>query len=177
MKVENRQQFLLITAAVALALLIGNSLIYEPLAKWWTSRAAQIKTLQNEVTEGNGMLRREAVLRSRWDYMRANALTNNTSVAAERVITALDNWANASDAQVTTITPQWNNDATNYMTFNCHVAASGTLGALSQFIYQIEKGPMPLKLDSVTLAARDDAGQSLALDLQLNGLALIPQTQ
>jgi hypothetical protein len=176
MKVENRQQFLLIMTAVAFALLIGNSLIYEPLAKWWSSRAARIKTLQQEVTEGKGMLRRESSLHSRWAYMRANALTNNTSAAAQQVISALDNWANASGVQVGNITPSWNKDSTNYMTFNCHVPASGTLGALSQFVYQIEKGPMPLKLDSMTLAGRDDTGQTLALDLQLSGLVLIPQT-
>jgi Tfp pilus assembly protein PilO len=123
------------------------------------------------------MIQREAALRSRWNDMRANALTNNTSMAAQQVINALDNWSRTSGAEVTSIMPQWKNDSTNYMTYNCHVQASGTLGTLSQFIYQIEKGPMALKLDSVGLDAHDDTGQQLTLDLQISGLALILPTK
>ena len=39
MKIENRQQVLVVAVAVAAALLVGNSLIYEPLSKWWSARA------------------------------------------------------------------------------------------------------------------------------------------
>ena len=72
--------------------------------------------------------------------------------------------------------PQWKNDSTNYMTLNCRVEASGNLGTLSQFIYDIEKGPMALKLDSVELSAHDNTGQQLTLDLQISGLALLQPT-
>jgi hypothetical protein len=48
---------------------------------------------------------------------------------------------------------------------------------LSQFIYDIKRGPMALKLDSVELSAHDATGQQLTLDLQISGLALLNQTQ
>ena len=68
--------------------------------------------------------------------------------------------------------PQWKNDSTNYLTLNCRVEASGDLGTLSQFLYEIEKGPMALKLESVEFSAHDDTGQQLTLGLQISGLAL-----
>ncbi|MGD0745011.1 MAG: hypothetical protein ABSA45_07635 [Verrucomicrobiota bacterium] len=173
MKIENRQQFLIVLTAVAAALLIGNSLIYEPMAKWWSARSAQITTLRSRVKDGKMMIQREAAIRSRWSDMRANALPADTSLAAQQVIKAFDNWSRASGAEVTSIMPQWKYDSTNYMTYNCHVQASGTLGTLSQFLYQIEKGPMALKLDSMELSAHSDNGQQLMLDLQISGLALL----
>jgi len=177
MKIENRQQFLIVLTATAFVLLIGNSVIYEPLAKLWSSRAAEIRALSDKVKNGKQMIRNESHYRSRWDDMRTNALPADTSQAARQVINALDNWSRASGAEVTSIMPQWKNDSTNYMTYNCHVQASGNMGTLSQFIYQIEKGPMALKLDSVQLDAHDDAGQQLTLDLQISGLALILPTK
>jgi hypothetical protein len=36
---------------------------------------------------------------------------------------------------------------------------------------------MALKIESVDLSARDDTGQQLTLALQINGLALTPQTK
>jgi Tfp pilus assembly protein PilO len=129
------------------------------------------------VKDGNALIKRESVVRDQWNNMQANALPANTSQAAQQVINALDNWSRSTGAEVTSIMPQWKNDSTNYMTYNCHVQASGTMGTLSQFIYQIEKGPMALKLDSLQLDAHDDTGQQLTLDLQISGLALLQQAK
>lgn len=174
---ENRQQFLIVLTAVAFALLVGNSLIYAPMARLWSARSAQIKDLRAKVHDGKLLVQREAGIRGQWSDMRANALADNPSLAGQQVIKAFDNWSRASGAEVTSIMPQWKNDATNYMTFNCRVEASGTMGALSQFLYDIEKGPMALKLDSVELSAHSDNGQILTLGLQISGLALTSQTK
>lgn len=174
MKVENRQQLLIILTAVAAALLIGNTVIYEPLAKWWSARSMEIGNLKDKIRDGTAMINRDAITRGRWNDMRTNALPNNPSLAAQQVINALDNWAHSSGAgDDFNIMPQWNNDSTNYMTYNCHVQASGSLGTLSQFVYQIEKGPMPLRLNSMELSARDEYGRNLQLDLQISGLVLL----
>jgi Tfp pilus assembly protein PilO len=178
MKIENRQQFLVLVTAAAFALLIGNSLIFNPLTNLWSSRSNQVTKLRNQVKDGNNLIKRESAVLDQWKNMRTNALPPNTSLAAQQVINALDNWSTVSGAEVSSIMPQWKNDSTNYMTYNCHVQASGNMATLSQFIYQIEKGPMALKLDSVQLDARDDAGQKLTLDLQISGLALLlPNTK
>jgi len=63
------------------------------------------------------------------------------------------------------------------MTLNYRVEASGNLGTLSQFLYNIEKGPVALKLDSVELSAHDNTGQQLTLGLQISGLALLQPTK
>jgi len=109
--------------------------------------------------------------------MSANALPDNPSLAEQQVLKLFDNWSRDTGAEISSIMPQWKNDATNYMTLNCRVEASGSLGTLSQFLYDIEKGPAALKLDSVELSAHDNTGQQLTLGLQISGLALIPQTK
>jgi len=57
------------------------------------------------------------------------------------------------------------------------VEAAGDLSALSRFLYDIEDGPMALKLESVNISARDDTGQQFTLGLQINGLALRQQAK
>jgi Tfp pilus assembly protein PilO len=176
MKIENRQQLLIVLTAVAFVLLVGNSLVYEPLSNLWSARSAQIRNLKTKVTDGTGLIKRAAAIRRRWDDMRANTLPANTTLAENQVLTAFNNWSRSSGAEIQGVTPQWKNDATNYMTLNCRVEATGTLGALSQFLYQIEKGSMALKPDSVELSAHDPTGQTLTLGLQVSGLALLQGT-
>ena len=173
MKIENRQQWLIALTLAVAALFIGDRVIFEPLMNWWSARSHQITALRAQVRDGKLLMQREPSLRSRWNDMQANTLPANTSLAEQQVLAALDNWSRSSGAEITSIMPQWKNDSTNYLTLNCRVEASGALGALSQFLYHIERGPMALKLDSVELNARDATGQQLTLGLQLNGLALL----
>jgi len=177
MKIENRQQFLVALTIGAAALYIGVNFIGEPMVGLWSARSAQIKQLRAKVSAGKLLIQREAGLRSRWSQMSTNALPNNPSLAEQQVLKAFDNWSRDTGAEISSIMPQWKNDSTNYMTLNCRVEASGNLGTLSRFLYDIEKGPAALKLDSVELNARDGTGQQLTLGLQISGLALIPQAK
>jgi Tfp pilus assembly protein PilO len=172
MKIQNRQQFLIALTIAAAALLVGVNWVYTPLVNLWSARSQEIRALRVKVNDGNFLKKREADIRGRWDDMRTNALPANTSLAENQVITAFNNWSRSSGAEITSVLPQWKNDSTNYMTLNCRVEATGSLGELSQFLYQVEKGPMPLKADSVELSAHDATGQQLTLGLQISGLAL-----
>jgi hypothetical protein len=172
MKIENRQKFLLITTIAVIALYVGDLLVFEPAGRWWSSRSHAITTLRSEVRDGKIMLQREAGIRRQWGEMSAKMLPDNTSLAEQQVLRAFDNWSQESGAIVTGITPQWKDDSTNYMTLNCRVEASGDLGTLSRFVYDIEQNTVALKLDSVEFSTHDNAGQQLTLGLQLNGLAL-----
>ena len=55
--------------------------------------------------------------------------------------------------------------------------ATGNLRTLTQFLYDIEKDPLALKLESVELSARDTGGQQLTLGLQISGLVLNSQAK
>jgi Tfp pilus assembly protein PilO len=177
MKIENRQQFLIVLTIAVAALFVGDRLVFEPLAKWWKARAVTVAGLRQQVNNGRLLLKREQAILSRWDQMRTNTLPADASLAEQQALKAFDNWSQESAVSLTSITPQWNNDATNYMTVDWRVEATGDLDTLTRFLYDIENSPMALKLESVNLSARDDTGQQLTLGLQISGLALTSQTK
>ncbi|MGB7746547.1 MAG: hypothetical protein WBN75_04590 [Verrucomicrobiia bacterium] len=177
MKIENRQQLLMVMAVAAVVLFAADQMVIEPMIGWWKTRAKTVAELRAQVKNGRRLIQREAALRSRWSQMRTNTLPENPSLAEQQTLKAFDSWARESGADVTGITPQWNNDSSDYLTLNCRLEAAGDLGTLSRFVYDLEKDPMALKLESVELSARDTTGQQLTLDLQISGLVLVSQTQ
>jgi Tfp pilus assembly protein PilO len=176
-KIENRQRSLIIATIVLLAAFAADKLAFGPLARAWKARADRIADLRREVADGSLLLQRESNLQARWDQMRTNTLPNNTSLAEQQLLKAVDAWSRDSRVSVTGITPQWKQEADDYMTLECRVDASGDLSALSRFLYDIEKSPMALQLQLVELTARDDTGQELAMGLQISGLVLTPGGQ
>ncbi len=177
MKIENRQQLLMVLAIAVVVLYAADLVVIEPMFGWWKTRAKTIAELREQVKNGRRLIQREAGLRGRWSQMHTNTLPDNPSLAEQQTLKAFDSWARESGADVTGITPQWNNDSPDYLTLNCRLEASGDLGTLNRFVYDIEKDPMAFKLESVELSARDNTGQQLTLDLQISGLVLVSQSQ
>ena len=177
MRIETRQQFLVVLTIAVAALFVGERLVYEPLANWWSVRSQKVAELRKEVSDGRMLIQREKSLQSRWAQMRTNTLSADTSLAEQQVLKAFDNWSQDSRVTLTGITPQWNDDATNYLTVDWRVEAAGDLTALTRFLYDIEAGSMALKLESVNISARDDTGQQFTIGLQINGLALRPEAK
>lgn len=173
MKIKDRQRSLVIVTLSLLALYLGDLVVFEPMLKWWKSRETQITELRQQVSQGKTLIRREAFIRGQWQRMRANALPNDSSQAEQQLLRAFDNWAGDSGVNVNSITPQWQDDQDDYSTLECRVEASGDLGTLSRFLYDIENDPMALQIESVELTAADDKGQQLNLGLQIGGLALV----
>ena len=177
MKIENRQKFLAILVVALAALWVVVTLILPPVTRWWSARQAEIKRLQTQISDGQQLIRRADVIRSRWDAMRAGALSADTALAEQQMVRSVNDWVRSSGAELASLTPQWKNDDTNYLTLNCRVETSGDISSLTRLLYSFEKGPMALKVDSLELGARDKEGRQLTLSADLNGLALLPQPE
>jgi hypothetical protein len=172
-QIKNRQQLLFIVAGVVFGLLIGDKLIFTPLVNSWKARAGRITDLRKQVDEGAKLLNRAEALRQRWSQMQTNALPNNKSKAEQQVLSAFDQWSRDARISVNSITPQWKQERDEaYQTLECRVDAAGSVGTLAKFLFNVERDPMALKIESVEITARDKEGQNLSLGLQLSGLAL-----
>lgn len=177
MTLKNRQQVLIVAAVALVAIFAGDSLLFKPLMAAWNDRSAAVAKLRQQVNEGTKLVRREPSLRGSWDYMRTNTLPAETSLAEQEVLKAFDFWSQDSHVSILSITPQWKRDNEDYITLQCRVDAAGNLATITRFLYDVEKDPLALKLETVELTARDNEGQQLALTLQISGLVLNPPSQ
>jgi hypothetical protein len=166
---------LLFAALGGLAFLIGDHLIFTPLVESWKTRSKHITELQRDIKNGEMLLKRESYTRNRWSEMRTNTLSPNASVAQSQMFKAFDRWAQDSRMKIGSIKPQWKHND-EITTLECRASATGDIQSLSKFIYDAEKDPLAVKVESVEVTSRDNNGQQLSLVLQVSGLVL-NQTQ
>ena len=172
MKIENRQQLLVAAAIGAVVLFIADRLVITPLTNFWKDSSTKVAELSKQVDDGTSLIQREQAIRRRWQEMQKNMLPENTSLAEQQILKAFDTWARGSRATITAITPQWKQGSDDYVTLECRVDASGDLETLSRLLYDVEKDPMALKLQSLELSSHSDNGQQMTLALQVSGLVL-----
>jgi hypothetical protein len=171
-KINNRQQLLAIIAGVAIALLLGDKLLLSPLARSWKERSARIDALGKSINQGELLLVREQTIRNRWDHMRTNTLPDNVSAAENEVLQAFERWSQDSGISIASIKPQWKRTGDDFVTLECRADAFGNIQALTRFLYNVEKDPLALKVETMEIASRDNGGQQLSLALQVSGLLL-----
>lgn len=173
----NRQKLLIIAALTGVGLLAGDRLVLSPLLKNWNARSEQIVGLQKDLTKGRQLLERRETVLARWREMRTNALPQEVSAAEGRVLDAFDRWSRTASVNITSVKPQWKQSDEGYMTFECHVDATGSLATLTRFIYEVERDSLALRVETIELAARDSDASQVTLGLQVSGLLLNPPAQ
>jgi len=172
MPIKNRQQWLVILAAVGAALLIGDKLVLTPLAASWQARSKQIAELTKQVSQGSLLVSRDSVIRDRWDKMRNSTLPEEVSAAENEVLRAFERWSQESRISISSIKPQWKRAGDDFMTLECRADAFGSIQAVTRFLYEVEKDPLALRVEAVEITARDNDGQQLTIGLQVSGLQL-----
>lgn len=177
MKIENRQRFLAILAIGGIALLASDKLIISPLTTRWKERSTRIAELKKSVSQGSFLLDREQTIRTRWDGMTKNTLSDDTAEAENEVLQAFERWSQESRISISSIKPQWRRNNDDHMTLECRADAFGSIQAVTRFLYEVERDPLALKVEAVEIAPRDNNGQQLTLGLQVSGLVLNPQEQ
>lgn len=173
MQIKNRQQLLFIVAGVVFGLLIADKLVLTPMVNAWKARTERLADLRKNVDDGEKLVLRAEALRSRWAEMQRTSLHQNNSRAEQQVLEAFDRWSRDARISVNSISPQWRRERDqSFQTIECRVDAAGTIGTLARFLFNLEQDPMPLRIDSVEIIARDKDGQNLSLGLQISGLVL-----
>jgi len=176
MEIKNRQKVLLIAAGVGLLLLIGNSVVYEPLVASWKARSERIDDLREQVDKGERMLKSAASIDRQWDRMRTNALPAVPSLAESQMLKSFDRWERASGITRASIKPQWKEaDVTDYLTVEYRADYTGDIARILSYLYEVEHDPTGLRVDNVEISSQDSSGQQLSLGLQVSGLVLNPE--
>jgi hypothetical protein len=177
METKNREKMLAIAAGAALVLLLLNYLVISPLIDGWQNRTKHIKDLKDRIANGAMLIRRQDTVEARWDYMRTNALDSNPTAAEKQLFTAFDRWVKQSGATEGSFRPQVQETDDNYSTIDCRADVSGEMLSILHFLYNMEKDPLGVKINSFELTSRDDNGRLLTLGLDLSGLVLPASAQ
>jgi hypothetical protein len=154
-------------ALVGLFLL--DKLVISPLTQSWKDRARQIAELEKTISQGSSLRSRGGNVRARWEDMKANTLVEDS--AERKLLEAFQRWSDKSNISVSSIQPQWKREE-DHSALECRANASGRIDALAHFIYELEKDPMALRIESMEITSRDESGQTLSLGLQVSGLVL-----
>lgn len=170
---NGRERVLILAVAVCLGALAGDRFIVSPLYASWNERAAAIRELEASLAKSELLVGRFDSMSERWQEMRARSLPPGESRAENEVLRSISRWAGESRLEITSLKPRWVRGDAEFSTLDIRAAGQGSMEAIAQFIYRLESGELPLRVDKLEVASRDDSGSLLTFNVVFTGLQLI----
>jgi hypothetical protein len=165
-----REKLLLGGTIVCLALFGLDRLLLTPVLAAWATRAEEIRRLRLANTQGADTIAQESAW-LRWrDETKAKLLPAVPGDAESALLSRVDTWARSSGFNVSSLRPRWKEGAAQARLLELQVAGTGSPGAVTGFLYQLETSPVALAVEQLELVPRNPDGNELALDLRLSGL-------
>ena len=171
MVLSKRERLILIVAIVAVAMLVTDKLIVGPIS----SRREEMKTrkleLKAELENAQLLFSRQKLMERKWKMLLSDGLRNDAE-AESKVARALDEWSKEGRLTLSSVKPERIAGGKGLKEMTFVVAGMGTLEAMSQFLWQIETAPMPIKVNDMQIGSTNETGQSMSVQLRLSSLCL-----
>jgi len=177
MDFRKREHLLVLAALICLGAWAGDKLVRAPMQKTWNKWDQRITETGKSLAKGHVMVDREDDIRKQWSEMKRRGLPADQSVAENSVLQSLSRWSQQGRLGVTSIKPRWSQDEEDHMKIECRAATQGNVGAVARFLYELERDPLALRVETVEITGRDDSGRDLTLDVQYTGLLLTDKTR
>jgi Tfp pilus assembly protein PilO len=177
MEPNRRKRILVLAAIVCVAAVAGDRLLLSPLQNLWTARSERIAELEKSLSKGRLLVDREQAMKERWQDMKRRSLPADMSVAEDQMLKSVGRWARNSRLGVTSLKPRWTDDEDDFKKLEFRAAAQGGMESIARFLYELETDPLPLKVEDMEIAARDESGSALALAVRFTGLVLADDSE
>jgi hypothetical protein len=181
----NRQNKLLIFAALILGLYAGDRLVLTPELAAWDERAARIAQLDRDLSKGQMLLERREQMEERWADIQRRALPAVQSRAENLVFDSVDAWAGEAGVDVVSIKPRpvkielkdvqssfGKEEA--YPAIEFRASARGSLQNIAHFLWLMETDPLALRIDEVEITPRDESMANISVNIRFDGLMMEP---
>jgi len=179
---NKRERDLLTVAVIAVTIVVGKLLVFDPLLTSWGNYNKEITRLNDEIKNGNELIRpnpdkpgaatREESYKKTWAKYLVHNLNSTNTDAEKKVWRAIENWRSVSRISLTSVKPEWQNHDDRYRTYDVRLVAEGTMQEAVEFVHAIESDELPLKIEQLELASREKTGKLINVSVHFTGLQL-----
>jgi len=176
--VFSRRERIFLAATMLVLLLLGlDRYALNPLLAGYRRAVARRESLQGEMARAQSLLERSELLAPRWRQMLADGLQHSPAEAESQALHSVQSWALQSGLDLSSLKPERSSESGELREITLHTAGTGSMAAVSRFLWLVESARIPIKLKMVQLGARREGTDDLTLQLRLSTLYVANPTE
>lgn len=177
MVLSKRERYILIAAIiVVMAFVVDRYAITPSLAALAQVRARK-QELLGEVGQAQSLFKRRRLMEKKWQSMISGGLEDDVSKTESKVLHALRKWSQDYGLMLSSVKPERIPGQGSLREITFLVAGTGAMDSVGQFLWQIEKAALPIRIKDLQLGSRNEQGDEMSLQLTLSAIYLSTERQ
>ena len=175
MALTHRERIIMFLAVTAIALLIADRIILSPVLNARSQTRETRQSLQTELDQANAALERREILQKRWEQMQQAGLTDTVETIEGLLFRHLKEASADSGLLLTSIQPDRQGNQPDLGEIEFAVSWTGSMAAVTAFLWDLETAQIPLRIKSLQLGANDETAAKMSLQVKLSSIYLLKQ--
>ena len=172
MALTNRERIIMILAGIAIGVLVADRYVLGPIFERRSEMSQSKQRLEGEVEQAHATLQRRKVISRRWHQMQQAGLSSDIEKIEGILFRFLETSSDRSGFLLTSIQPERLTQEGQIGQIDFMVSGTGTMDAVTRFLWDIEMAEVPIRIDSMQLSANDENASQMSLQLKLSSIYL-----
>jgi len=170
MTFSRRERLILLVTTVVLGALVLDRFALTPLLNRWDEVEDRKTLLMQKMTRAESFLKRRRVVEPRWRRMLKEGIKPDAGEAESQILHALGRWAGEAGLNLVSLQPERSTEETILPKVDFRATGTGSMRAVSRFLWHVETTNIPLRVESLQLTSRKDGADDLSLQVKLSTL-------
>jgi len=175
MALSKRERLVGLMTAAVLVLLALDQIIATPLIERGREASSRVALASAELLRMDQIFQGDLEARRKWRDMAGESLAADAPTAESQVLNAVRTWAQDAGLTLTSLKPERNEQEKGFHKITIRATAHGGMQQVSRFLYAVEVATMPVRVSDLTLSARREGTDELALQVGLSTIYLPPE--
>lgn len=169
---KRERQIAIVTMAVIMIFAFDRYL-WTPVMEARSDVQVEKQELLTDQQQAERIFKQRNRMNDDWNEMKNGGLSGDASTTESGVLNAINSWARNSGLTLSSIKPEHEKGEGEVREIIFNLACSGDMNEVGQFLWQVEKSTLPLKITEFQLGSREEDGREMTLQLKLSALYII----
>lgn len=170
MIISGRERLIILAAASVVAILLLDRYVITPLDEYRDALDVRKQRLLGDMDRAQALLEHKRKLAPKWREMIAGGLKGDPSEAESQVLHLVQDWSQEAGLKLTSLKPDRLIEKRNLQEISFQAAGTGSMKAVSRFLWRLETAKAPIRVKEMQLGARKEGSDDLTLQLRLSTL-------
>ena len=170
-----REKYIAIGASAAIALLVLDQAVVDPLISKRDEIESRQSTLQTQLDDADTVFTRERRLKKIWSELEAGGLSLDPSQAEGQALRSIIAWADKAGVSLSALKPERSSDERKFEVISFNVTGTGAMPDVARLLWAIETAPIPLRVTDMQITPRKEGTDDLSTRISVSALCLPPQ--
>jgi hypothetical protein len=172
MVLSKRERIIAVVAFAAVAVLVLDHYALSPLLDASARLDEERTAAEAELGKSTTLFHRQDVMAHKWKDMVTGGLKSDPAEAEGQVLHALQGWADQARLSLASVKPERSMQGEELREITVQTSGTGSMDAVSRFLYLIDESQLPLRIKDLQLGARREGTDDLSLQVRVSTLYL-----